>query len=98
MGRTLGRAEYKVKGGKLIKVQLAVEDGRISRIKITGDFFLHPEDVIEEIEEALKGHVLDEQELSQLIENVLESKGAVSLGAGPRDFARCIMLAGEGNG
>jgi lipoate-protein ligase A len=94
----LGRAEYKVQGGKLIKVQLALQDGKISRIKITGDFFLHPEDVIEEIEEALKGHVLDEEELSRLIEKVLEDRGAVSLGAGPRDFAKCIMLAGEGNG
>lgn len=94
----MGRAEYKVQGGKLIKVQLALQDGKISRIKITGDFFLHPEDVIEEIEEALKGHVLDEEELSRLIEKVLEDRGAVSLGAGPRDFAKCIMLAGEGNG
>jgi len=94
----LGRAEYKVEGGKLIKVQLTLEDKKIKKIKITGDFFLHPEEVIEDIEQALEGCLLDEQKLSRLIENVLESKQAVSLGVSPRDFARCIIMAGEKNG
>ncbi len=94
----MGRAEYKVEGGKLIKVQLTLEDKKIKKIKITGDFFLHPEEVIEDIEQALEGCLLDEQKLSRLIENVLESKQAVSLGVSPRDFARCIIMAGEKNG
>jgi len=91
----LGRAEYKVKGGKLIKVQLTVRDKKIKKIKITGDFFLHPEEIIEDIERMLEGHVLDEHELSSLIKNVMKNKQAVALGASPEDFARCIMMAGE---
>jgi len=94
----LGRAEYKVEGGKLIKVQLTAADGKIRRIKITGDFFLHPEEVIEDIENALEGQILDEHELSSLIENVMKNKQAVSLGVSPEDFARCIIMAGEKNG
>ena len=94
----MGRAEYKVEGGKLIKVQLTAEDGKIRRIKITGDFFLHPEEVIEDIENALEGQILDEHELSSLIENVMKNKQAVSLGVSPEDFARCIIMAGEKNG
>jgi len=93
----LGRAEYKVEGGKLIKVQLTLEDKKIKRIKITGDFFLHPEDVIEDIEQSLEGCILDEHELNSLIENVLKSRRAVFLGVSPKDFARCIMMAGEKN-
>jgi len=91
----LGRAEYKVKGGKLIKVNLTAENRKIKKIKITGDFFLHPEAVIEDIEQALEGCPLDEQELSNLIEDVMKSKQAVSLGVSPEDFAKCIMMAGE---
>ncbi|RJS87231.1 lipoate--protein ligase family protein [Candidatus Bathyarchaeota archaeon] len=93
----LGRAAYKVKGGKLIKVQLTSEGKKIKNIKITGDFFLHPEEVIDDIEQTLEGHLLDEQELSRLIRAVLASKNAVSLGVSPEDFARCIMMACEKN-
>jgi len=93
----LGRAEYKVKGGKLIKVQLTARNKKIEKIKITGDFFLHPEEVIEDIERALEGHMLDENEISSLIETVMRNKQAVSLGVSPEDFARCIMMAGEKN-
>ncbi|HIE18098.1 TPA: lipoate--protein ligase family protein [Candidatus Bathyarchaeota archaeon] len=96
-GKKLGRAVYKVKGGKLIKVQLTSEDKKIKSIKIMGDFFLHPEEVIDDIEQTLEGHLLDEQELSRLIREVLASKKAVSLGVSPEDFARCIMMAGEKN-
>ena len=91
----MGRAEYKVKGGKLIKVNLTAENRKIKKIKITGDFFLHPEAVIEDIEQALEGCPLDEQELSNLIEDVMKSKQAVSLGVSPEDFAKCIIMAGE---
>ncbi|MEM3484686.1 MAG: lipoate protein ligase C-terminal domain-containing protein [Candidatus Methanomethyliaceae archaeon] len=45
----------KVKGGKLIKVRVEEEGGIIKEVKISGDFFVHPEDAIEEIEKALKG-------------------------------------------
>jgi len=93
----LRRAAYKVKGGKLIKVQLTAEDKKIKRIKITGDFFLHPEEVIEDMEQSLEGCLLDERELNRLIENVLKSKQAVLLGVRPEDFARCIMMAGKKN-
>ena len=93
----MGRAEYKVKGGKLIRVHLTIENGKIKHIKITGDFFLHPEEVIEDIEEALRGQLLDEQKISSIIEDVLERKQAVMLGVSPQDFARCIIMAGEKN-
>jgi len=94
----LGRAQYKVVGGKLIKVNLTAEDGKIKKIMITGDFFLHPEEVIEDIERALEGCPLDEQKLTELIEDVIKDKQAVPLGVTPKDFARCIMMAGEANG
>jgi lipoate-protein ligase A len=51
--KRLGKAEYKVEGGKLVKAQVEKGDGWILRVKITGDFFIHPEEFLEELEEAL---------------------------------------------
>ena len=91
----MGKAEYKVEGGKLVKVQLQKRGNAIGKIKITGDFFLHPEEFIEEMERRLEGRLLDEEDLAEHINALVEKNEAVMLGASPEDFARCIMMAGE---
>ena len=97
MGR-LQKSEYKVAGGKLLRVQLSEKDGRIRQVKITGDFFLHPETFIENMEEDLAGQPLDEKKIATFLQSLLELRGAVLLGASPEDFARCIMMAAEKHG
>ncbi|MGY5763928.1 lipoyl protein ligase domain-containing protein [Brachybacterium sp. DNPG3] len=47
--------EYKVRGGKLVAVDVAVEDGRIASASVFGDFFLEPDDALEDISAALVG-------------------------------------------
>lgn len=91
----MGKVEYKVEGGKLVKVQLAKRGNVIRKIKITGDFFLHPEELVEELEEKLEGRLLDEEDLTEYIRALMEKNEASLLGASPEDFARCIMMAGE---
>jgi len=91
----MGKAEYKVEGGKLVKVQLQKRGNAIGKIKITGDFFLHPEELIEEMERRLEGRLLDEVDLAEHIKALVEKNEAVMLGASPEDFARCIMMAGD---
>ena len=49
------RGEYKVPGGKLVAAEVEVEAGVISRVAISGDFFLEPDDVLEQIDSALVG-------------------------------------------
>ena len=49
------KSVYKVPGGKLLKISLEPEDNRIKSIRIMGDFFLHPEESITELEDGLKG-------------------------------------------
>jgi len=97
LGR-LQKSEYKVAGGKLLRVQLSEKDGRIRQVKITGDFFLHPETFIESMEEDLAGQPLDEKKIATFLRSSLELRGAVLLGASPEDFARCIMMAAEKHG
>ena len=93
----MGKAEYKVKGGKLVKIQLAQRSTRIEKIKITGDFFLHPETLIETLEKALKGRLLHEQDLTEFIDSLLKREKAALLGVAPKDIAKCIMMAGQKN-
>jgi len=92
------KATYKVEGGKLIKVQLLERDGKIHEIKITGDFFLHPEDLIEDLEKALIGKPLKERDLAECIRNLIQNREATLLGASPEDFAKCILMADDKNG
>ena len=47
--------EYKVPGGKLVVVDLAVEDGRIAAFRLAGDFFLEPDEALEAIDRAVTG-------------------------------------------
>lgn len=45
----------KIKGGKLLTVKVTEENGIIKKAMISGDFFVHPEESIDEIEDCLRG-------------------------------------------
>ncbi|MGX1510201.1 lipoate-protein ligase A [Streptomyces collinus] len=47
--------EYKVPGGKLVVVDLDVEDGVLRNVRVAGDFFLEPDEAILSINAALEG-------------------------------------------
>ncbi|USS41790.1 lipoate--protein ligase family protein [Thermococcus aggregans] len=53
--------EHKAKKG-LIRFEIEDEDGIAKDVKITGDFFVYPEETIGELENALKGKRLEELE------------------------------------
>lgn len=59
------QAIYKVPGGKLLKIFVQADEV-IQDIKITGDFFIYPEDSIEFIESALKGAPMEEAALTKI--------------------------------
>ncbi len=47
--------EYKVPGGKLVVVDLDVQDGRLTQVQVSGDFFLEPDTTLDAINAALTG-------------------------------------------
>ncbi|MFD0866285.1 biotin/lipoate A/B protein ligase family protein [Tessaracoccus lubricantis] len=49
------RGEYKVPGGKLVAVDVEQQGGRLSRVAISGDFFLEPDEALDDINGALLG-------------------------------------------
>lgn len=85
------RAEYKVPGGKLLAAEVQEKDGALVSVKLVGDFFMHPEEAIMGLEEALTGSPLDE--IDERVESFF-SEGDITLyGVAPNDFGKVIWLA-----
>jgi lipoate---protein ligase len=80
--------EYKVPGGKLIRIRATIVDGRITMIEIHGDFFLHPESALELIEDELIGARLDE--VAARINRTLAAQSAQLIGCAPEDIESMI--------
>jgi lipoate-protein ligase A len=79
----LKKAYNTYKAEKLIKILLEYEEDRrqenvrtINSIRITGDFFLYPEDSLEELELHLKGTRLDKSKLKEKIDACLSNSEA----------------------
>lgn len=89
----MGQSTYKVPGGKMLKIQLSVSEGKISQVTIMGDFFLHPEETVLALEEKLKGMVPKRDVLTKTIQKVLEENEALLIGAEAKDIAEAIVLA-----
>lgn len=49
------RGEYKVPDGKLVAVDVEVEDGQLAKVSLSGDFFLEPDEALEDIVAAVTG-------------------------------------------
>ena len=60
--------------GKMVKIKLDYkkESQLIHSIKITGDFFLHPEETIDQLEQGLCGVKLEKDDLKNKIQLVLK--------------------------
>ena len=87
------RCEEKVPNGKLVCVSVEAQDGQVAEVRITGDFFLHPEETIENVERSLEGVTvdIDEAEAASRIGAALE--GAQLIGATAEDLARIFKKA-----
>lgn len=89
-----GSATTKVSGGKLVRVEVSWSD-RLETVKITGDFFLHPEEMIIEIEKQLIGLALplDQETIVIKINNLLNQFQAQLIGASPTDVVNTLLEA-----
>jgi lipoate-protein ligase A len=60
--------------GKIVKIKLdySKKSQLIHSIKITGDFFLHPEEAIERLEQGLRGIKLEKEDLKNKIQIILD--------------------------
>lgn len=89
-------ADYKVPGGKLLRVRLALDESRtppvIQSISLTGDFFMHPEEAIEDLEARLVGAPWQAEALRARVQAFYDSDVQI-IGAGVDDVVHIIMAA-----
>lgn len=87
--------EYKVPGGKLVVVDLAVADRRIAQIQVSGDFFLEPDSALDAINAALRGLPADASEaaLTQAVQHALADPGVSLYGITPEAVAITVRRA-----
>ncbi len=87
----VSQAERKVKGGKFLCVSVRHESNLIASLKLTGDFFIHPEDSLEKIERSVVGMPLNRPEdIAEAINAVVRSDNIKILGFSVNDLANLI--------
>ena len=87
----MAKAELKVPGGKLLRASSVVRGGRIVEVRITGDFFMHPEEAIDELERWLRGVESSEVAVRGAVEAFFAFVAPMVLGAAPQDFAEVVL-------
>ncbi|MBN1534954.1 MAG: biotin--protein ligase [Spirochaetes bacterium] len=88
--------ELKREGEKLLRLYLTLEGDTIARVRITGDFFVYPEEAIETIEASLEGMKREEEELIRRIETLIRSRGIQLVGISAETIAIAVVMAGGG--
>ena len=88
-------SDYKGPGGKLIRIRLGEEQDQIRSIKITGDFFLVPEESLGKLETMLVDAPMREAELRVLVDRFFRATRAQAIGASTDDFVNAILSAKE---
>jgi lipoate-protein ligase A len=86
--------EFKTPGGKLVIVDFDVADNRLSDVRVTGDFFVYPEESFGAIREALEGLPREMSE-SAMAEHVRLAipEGTELLGTSPQAIATAVLRA-----
>jgi len=86
--------EFKVPGGKLVVVDLDVVDDAITGFQLAGDFFLEPDDALEDINGAINGLPAnsDAKTFTAAIQRALP-EGTVMLGFSAESVATAIRRA-----
>lgn len=86
--------EYKVVGGKLVVVDLDSKDGKITDVSLNGDFFLEPDEALEDLNAAVLGLPTDASH-STIRDAVTKNlrTGAVMFGFDADAVARVVRRA-----
>ena len=88
----MGYAEFKAPKG-VIKVELELAGDKISRISLSGDFFMYPEDALEGLERALVGIEADRESLLAAVQKFYSSTGVQTPMVEPAHWVEAIMRA-----
>jgi len=79
------------KFGKLLRIE-ATFDETINALKITGDFFMHPEDTLEEIVSGIIGMQvpIQKEEMTKKINSIIDQYQAELIGISTEDIVNTL--------
>jgi lipoate-protein ligase A len=88
------KGEYKVPGGKLIVVESEERDGHLIDVRVSGDFFLEPDEALEAMTSAIEGLPIDADagEIARRVRDALPDD-VVMLGVHPEAVATAVRRA-----
>lgn len=86
--------EYKVHGGKLVVIDLEVQDNKLHEVQVAGDFFLEPAEALDDIRDALNGlHATSSvEDIANAVRNGLRAD-AMMIGFSPEAVAIAVRRA-----
>ena len=87
-------AEFKAPKG-VIKVELELKHDTISRISLSGDFFMYPEDALERLEQALVGVKAERGSLLAVVQSFYSSTCARTPMMGPEHWVEAVLRAAK---
>ena len=85
-------ASLRTKKG-VIEVDIEVSDDYIQAIKITGDFFIYPEDAIEDFEQQLQGVKIDRVQLHEAFAELYSQQELSTPGITIDDWVEVVLKA-----
>ncbi|MGQ9842923.1 MAG: lipoate protein ligase C-terminal domain-containing protein [Spirochaetota bacterium] len=80
-------------GEKLVHIDVEFIGNIIALVHISGDFFIYPEEAINDIEQSLQGTSANKELLEQRIGEVLKNKNTEMVGISATTIAQGIMEA-----
>ncbi|HWU77187.1 MAG TPA: hypothetical protein VN043_11850 [Rhodanobacter sp.] len=86
--------EYKMPGGKLVVIDLDLRNGRLADVRLSGDFFLEPDEALVTINRALEGQSghADETSLAMVVRTAL-APDVMMYGISPEAIAVAVCRA-----
>ncbi|NJD52030.1 MAG: hypothetical protein FIB07_04100 [Candidatus Methanoperedens sp.] len=90
----IAHCSRKVKEGKIVKVEVEFDDV-IKKLRITGDFFLHPEEVLDDIEKSMVGLKKNVSSDAMVIKirNIVRDYNTQMIGISPESIAEVLKEA-----
>lgn len=90
----MGEGLYKAAKG-LIRINVKVKEAKVSRITISGDFFMYPEDKLWELEDSLLGVRAEQNAILSRVKEFYAKSGVLTPGVAPEDFVKAIVMGIE---
>jgi len=79
------------KAGKLLRIAVELDSGHISYLRLYGDFFIYPEEAIDDIEKLLIG--LRPEDIVPRLKSFIEGNHIQLIGFSPEDLKSAISKA-----